>query len=309
MNQPSIFRESQSKNEMCETDSPRELAQTAPPPFSRRQFLATSTTAAFSLASQHGSLSAQAPSTENNGTNGSNPNTQKINEPWTIMLSAINPVDGENNGADKNAFNWKRLVGKTKAGTPYLLVVRWCLEPECFLDGINKRQDSWQWRLRLLAQLRTGPTARPSPLPAGAEEYMVVGGLYYSHLLLDAGDEGGNMLFQVDKSTIYMNCVLSSGNDVNDKEQKDVKGKKLTLHLSARFSPEFAHEAGTLPVKATIAALLVESAITSSHSKWGVKRIFRASDYTTQIETSFSATFKAVSGAPDYSCALPRNPR
>ena len=303
----------------CQTESMLERALNAPPRFSRRRFLATSATAslAFTLASQPGRLSADGTATESSGSNGGNPNTQQTSEPWTVKLSAINPGDGANKGPDANAFNWKRLVGTTKGGMQYLLTVRWRLEPECFVNGVNKRQDSWQYRLNLLAQLRTGPITTPSPLPAGAEEYMVVDGLYYSNLLLDAGEEGGDMNYQVDKSTTHMKCVLTTANVVNDREEKTVNGKKLILILKATFTPVLGHEAGTLPVAATIAASVIETATNSLLSKWGIE--FAAtpfkvtfggespapSDYTEVVSTSCTCTFQAVSGAPNYSCVLP----
>lgn len=74
-----------------------ERALNAPPRFSRRRFLATSTTAslAFTLASQPGRLSAQVPATQSSGSNGSNPNASSYAGYLKSDPAGISPLTGQ----------------------------------------------------------------------------------------------------------------------------------------------------------------------------------------------------------------------
>lgn len=325
MDQPAEKFNPDRDRENCQTESLLERALNAPPRFSRRRFLATSTTAslAFALASQPGRLSADGTATESSGSNGDNPSN--TGQPWTIKFVGASKGDGAYNGPECLEFNWKRAVGTLPSGMPYLLIVSWRLKPSCFIQGIGKKQNSWRYRLELLAQLRTNPGPRPNPLPEGAEEYMVVNGQYYQILLLDAGgSEGGNIDIQVDKDVTPMTCVLTLANDVNDSEEVDINGTRVILVLHAKVNPGIhtpAARAGTLQVQVVMGAGVSATPIPKAGSKvdWGlelklspvpVKLTFKGgsppqSSYTDGVSTSFLSTFQAVLGAPDYSCSFP----
>jgi hypothetical protein len=299
-----------------------ERALNAPPRFSRRRFLATSTTTslAFALASQPGRLSADGTATESSGSNGDNPSN--TGQPWTIELNVLSKGDGTNDGPDQLAFNWRVVEGTTKGGTAYLLAVRWRLEPECFVGGVGKKQDEWTYKLNALAQVRVDPIAAPVPLPPGAEKYMVANGKYYSALLLDAQ---GDMYFKIIKSPSGMKCVLASANTVSDREEKIVNGKKFLLILEATHLPTLHSSAASnevLPVLAHIGASVIETKVNSDSIKFKLtlkpslvdllpaevsfeNQPPPSSDYSNKVETKSIATFVAKLGSPDCNCALP----
>ena len=224
MRRSSIFCKSQSTRGRREAHTPPELALTAPPPFSRRQFLATSTTAsmAFTLASQPGRLSAQAPTTERSGRNPRN-----TGQPWTIKLPASGKAAGANDRAESLEFKGKQAAGTRPSGKPCLLVVSWCLTPGCFIPGITENRDRRRSNAELLAQVRVDPGPKQN-LPQGYADSMTHDDELYRTVLLNAGGaENGNIDVKIDKDTTPMTCGPTLANDGGVSGKYDIDGKRM----------------------------------------------------------------------------------
>jgi hypothetical protein len=111
---------------------------------------------------------------------------------WSVQFDAVLPGDGANteeSGAkSKYGWNWKSAL-VTINSSSHLLALRWkCTpNPKHPVDLIDKRKLEWEFRIEVVAQVRSGPTSIPNPLPVGFESYMVYGGQFYEDVPADAG--------------------------------------------------------------------------------------------------------------------------